>query len=55
MLKPIVKLRLGDKVHNTLSPIVKVLDKTLKTNLKNCMGCRNRRDWLNGVDNEKPS
>ena len=53
MLKPIVKLRLGDKVHNTLSPIVKVLDKTLKTNLKNCNSCKQRQVWLNGMDNEK--
>jgi len=38
---------LGDVVHDLLAPAVKVIDKTLGTNLKGCGGCKKRREKLN--------
>jgi hypothetical protein len=37
----------GDLVHDILAPAVERIDNALGTNLKNCGGCKARREWLN--------
>lgn len=37
----------GDVIHKIVNPIAETLDKTLKTNIKNCDGCKKRRKKLN--------
>lgn len=38
---------LGDVVHAVAHPVAALSDKVLKTDLRNCGGCRKRREWLN--------
>jgi len=38
---------LGDVVYKVAEPIAKTIDKTFKTNIKACGGCKRRRDALN--------
>lgn len=38
---------LGDTVASIAQPIAGFIDAVLGTNLKNCGGCKDRRDWLN--------
>ncbi len=44
-LKPIGGL--GDIVYKVVQPIAKTIDKALGTNIKNCGGCKKRREFLN--------
>jgi len=38
---------LGDIVHKVAQPIAKTIDLVLGTNIKNCGGCKKRREFLN--------
>lgn len=38
---------LGDRVERIAQPIAKVIDKVAKTNIRECGGCKKRRDALN--------
>ena len=38
---------LGDAVHSIANPIAKVMDKFVKTNIKACISCAQRRARLN--------
>lgn len=53
ILKPVrvIKERkgLGDIVAKALAPAVAFSDRTLKTNLANCQGCKKRQAMLNKV------
>lgn len=38
---------LGDAVHKIAQPIAKTIDKIFGTNIKECGGCKRRRNLLN--------
>jgi hypothetical protein len=45
-------VRVGDKLEKLLAPIVKVIDETLDTNIKDCSACKKRKEWLNDLTKE---
>jgi hypothetical protein len=42
------RLRLGDLVESVAKPIAQAIDFVFKTDLQNCKGCEERKEWLNG-------
>ena len=40
---------LGDAVHAVLKPLAVAVDKVAGTDLKNCGGCKRRREALNKI------
>ncbi len=46
------RMRLGDKVEKILKPVVEVIDNNLGTNLKECQGCKKRKEMLNKLDED---
>lgn len=44
--------KLGDLAEALFGPIANKIDKTLGTNIKECGGCKKRKEWLNQLDDE---
>jgi len=43
------RVRLGRAVERVAQPIAGVIDKVAGTNLKECGGCKKRKEWLNNL------
>lgn len=41
------KVRIGDRVEMVLKPIAQAIDSVAGTDIKNCSGCKKRKEWLN--------
>ena len=46
-------IRLGDAVEKVAQPIAGAIDKATGTQLKECGGCKKRKEWLNGLTKPK--
>lgn len=42
---------LGDVVERIAKPIARGIDRIAGTDIEQCKGCANRRDWLNNLTN----
>jgi len=43
-------LGLGDLVERVAQPIAKIIDKVAKTKIKECGGCKKRKEYLNKIN-----
>ena len=43
------KIKLGRAVEKVAQPIAGAIDKVAGTNIKECGGCKKRKEWLNGL------
>jgi len=43
------RIRLGDAVEKVAQPIAGAIDKVVGTNIKECGGCKKRKEWLNNL------
>jgi len=43
------RVSLGRAVERVAQPIAGVIDKVAGTNLKECGGCKKRKEWLNNL------